>query len=168
MGDKINLGNKEAIAKIKELAEGARIGMFCTDLSNQPFSTRPMAIQEVDEQGNLWFISSADSNKNFEIKADEKVQLLFSKTADSHYLSVFGSAYIYKDQSKIEEIWSPMAKAWFKDGKDDPKVTVIRVSPEESYYWDTQNGRMISLLKIAVAAVTGKEMDGGVEGKLKV
>ncbi len=53
MGDKINLGNKEAIAKIKELAEGARIGMFCTDLSNQPFSTRPMAIQEVDEQGNL-------------------------------------------------------------------------------------------------------------------
>ncbi len=61
-----------------------------------------------------------------------------------------------------------MAKAWFKDGKDDPKVTVIRVSPEESYYWDTQNGRMISLLKIAVAAVTGKEMDGGVEGKLKV
>ncbi len=142
--------------------------MFCTDLANQAFSTRPMAIQEVDEQGNLWFLSSADSNKNFEIKADEKVQLLFSKIADSHYLSVFGSAYIYKDQSKIEEMWSPMAKAWFKDGKDDPKVTVIRVSPEDTYYWDTKNGRMVSLLKIAVSAVTGSKMDAGVEGELNV
>lgn len=168
MGEKIDLGNKEAIAKIKELAEGARIGMFCTDLANQPFSTRPMAIQEVDEQGNLWFLSSADSNKNFEIKADEKVQLLFAKTSESHYLSVYGSAHIYKDRDTIEEMWSPMAKAWFKDGKDDPKVTVIRVSPEETYYWDTKNGKMITLMKIAVSAVTGASMDGGVEGELNV
>lgn len=168
MGEKINLGNKEAIAKIKELAEDVRICMFCTELSNSPFTTRPMALQEVDEYGNLWFLSSSESNKNFEIKADEKVQLLFSKTADSHYLSVFGSAYIYKDKNKIEEMWSPIAKAWFEEGKDDPKLTVIRVSPEDSYYWDTKDGRMISLLKIAVAAVTGKSMDGGVEGELKV
>ena len=156
MGEKINLGNKEAIAKIKELAEDVRICMFCTELSNSPFTTRPMALQEVDESGNLWFLSSSESNKNFEIKADEKVQLVFAKTSDSHYLSVFGSAYIYKDKDKIEEMWSPIAKAWFEEGKDDPKLTVIRVSPEDSYYWDTKDGRMISLLKIAVAAGSGE------------
>jgi general stress protein 26 len=168
MGDKINLENKEAIAKIKELAEGAGICMFCTELSKSPFSTRPMALQEVDEYGNLWFLSSSESNKNFEIKSDDKVQLLFSKMSDSHYLSIFGSAYIYKDKDKIEEMWSPIAKAWFKGGKDDPKVTVIRVNPEDTYYWDTKNGKMVSLLKIAVAVVTGKTMDDGLEGKLKV
>ena len=168
MGDKINLANNEAIAKLKELAEDIRICMFCTELSKSPFSTRPMALQEVDEYGNLWFLSSSESDKNFEIKKDEKVQLLFSKTSDSHYLTVFGTAAIYRDQDTIEEMWRPMAKAWFKEGKDDPKVTVIRISPEESYYWDTKNGKMITLMKIAVSAVTGKSMDGGVEGKLKV
>ena len=84
MGDKINLANNEAIAKLKELAEDIRICMFCTELSKSPFSTRPMALQEVDEYGNLWFLSSSESDKNFEIKKDEKVQLLFSKTSDSH------------------------------------------------------------------------------------
>jgi len=42
-----------------------------------------MAVQEVDESGNIWFLSGADSNKNFEIKQDEEVQLLFSKNESS-------------------------------------------------------------------------------------
>jgi hypothetical protein len=38
----------------------------------------------------------------------------------------------------------------------------------ESYYWDTQDGKIMSMVKIVTAAVTGKGMDGGVEGNLKV
>lgn len=168
MGELKNLGNEDALAKLKELAEDIRICMFCTELSNVPFSTRPMGLQEVDAEGNLWFLSSADSNKNFEIKENEKVQLIFSKPADAHFMTVFGNAAIYKDRSTIEEMWTPMAKAWFKDGKDDKNVTVIRVSPVTAYYWDTKGGKMVSLLKIALAAVTGIRMDGGKEGKLDV
>ena len=168
MGQIKNLGSEDALSKLKELAEDIRVCMFCTELSNVPFSTRPMGLQEVDDQGNLWFLSSADSNKNFEIKANEKVQLIFAKVADSHFLSVYGEATIYKDRSKIEEMWTPMAKAWFKDGKDDPNVTVIRVNPVTAYYWDTKNGKMITLLKIAISAATGLRMDGGQEGKLDV
>lgn len=168
MGELKNLENKEAIAKLKELAEDVRVCMFCTELGKSPFSTRPMALQEVDEYGNLWFISSAESNKNFDIKADEKVQLLFAKITDSHYLTVYGSAKIYTDKSKIEEMWTPIAKAWFEDGKDDPNVTIIRVSPEDVYYWDTKYGRIVYLLKAAVSAIVGKDVDSSQEGKLDV
>jgi len=167
MGDQQNLSSQEAIAKLKTLAEDIKMCMFCTDLTTTPFATRPMGLQQVDEQGNLWFISSASSNKNAEIKADEKVQLLFAKPSDSHYLSIYGDAFIYTDRNTIEEMWTPMANAWF-DGKEDPDVTVIRISPSEAYYWDTKYGKMVSMLKIAAAAVTGKTMDGGVEGSLNV
>lgn len=76
-----------------------------------------MALKRVDETGDLWFISSASSHKNKEIKQDDKVQLIFAKTSSLHYLSVFGEADIFKDKSKLDEIWTPIAKAWFKDGK---------------------------------------------------
>src|SRR6218665_2651540 len=125
MGDVKNLSDKEAIAKLKELAESVGTCMFCTELGNTPFSTRPMGLQEVDDEGGLWFISSGDSNKNEEIKEDDKVQLIFAQSSNAHYLSVYGTASIYKDKSKIEQVWSPIAKAWFKEGKDDPNVTVI-------------------------------------------
>ena len=61
-----------------------------------------------------------------------------------------------------------MAKAWFPEEKDDIHLTVIKVHPLDAYYWDTRDAKMISLLKIATAAVTGKTPDAGVEGKLTV
>jgi general stress protein 26 len=65
-------------------------------------------------------------------------------------------------------MWSSIAKAWFTEGKDDPAISLVKVTPEEGYYWDTKNNKMISLIKIAAAVVTGKTMDGGIEGKLNV
>lgn len=62
-----------------------------------------MSLLETDNSGNLWFISSEESNKNFEIKDDRRVQLFFMNNSDSQYLSVYGMASIYKDKSTIEE-----------------------------------------------------------------
>lgn len=163
-----DLKKEEAISKIQKLAKDIDICMFCTDLDQQPFSTRPMAVREVDDEGNVWFISSASSHKNEEIKEDENVQLIFSNPSSSQFLSLYGRATIYKDQEKIKELWSPIANAWFEEGKKDPNVTVLKVDPSEAYYWDTQHGKMVTLMKIAAAAVTGKRMDTGEQGNLKV
>ena len=168
MSDIKNLGNEEAIAKLKELAENIKVCMFCSKLSSSPFSTRPMGLSEVDEDGKLWFLSSAESNKNLELQQDDKVQLIFSSPTSSHFLSVYGEADIYNDEKTIEKALTPLAKAWFTEGKDDPEVTAIRVHPIDAYYWDTKNGKMISLIKIAAAALTGATIDGGVEGQLTV
>jgi general stress protein 26 len=168
MGDVKNLTQQEAIEKIKELAEAIKLCMFCTNLTQQPFETRPMSAQEVDEAGNIWFFSAVESNKNEEINNDNRVQLLFSDAGKAHFLSVYGTATVIKDREKTEELWNVFVKAWFQEGKDDPSLTLIRMRPESAYYWDTKYGKMISLLKIAASVVTGKQMDGGVEGKINV
>lgn len=167
---KENLTHLEAIKKIKELSESAKVCMFCTELETLPINSRPMSLQETDEEGNLWFISSDDSNKNFEIKDDRRVQLFFMNNSDYQYLSIFGEATIYKDKTTIEDKWSPMAKAWFEEGKDDPKVSIIRVEPKDTYYWDTRVGKLVSLFNFVSAAVTGNTTDNsdGVEGNAKV
>lgn len=164
-----DLFNDEARAKIKEMAKDINICMFCTELSVRPVPTRPMSVADIDDDGNLWFISSKKSNKNFEIGHDDDVQLIFAKNADAHFLSVYGKAIVYKDKAHIEDVWTPMAKAWFDEGKDDPDVTVIKVEPTDAYYWDTKDGKMISMLKWAAGTITGNmKDDGGVEGRLNV
>lgn len=168
MGDVKNLTQQEAVSKVKELAEAADICLFVTNLSTTPLSSRPMSTQEVDEDGNIWFMSRNDSDKNIDIAKDNRVQLFYANNGNSEYLSVYGKAEISMDRNKIEKLWKPIAKAWFTEGKDDPAITLLKVKPIDAYYWDTKNNKMVSLIKIAISAITGKEMDGGIEGTLKV
>jgi general stress protein 26 len=83
-------------------------------------------------------------------------------------LSVYGIAEISEDREKIEELWSPLMKTWFQEGKDDPRISIIKVTPTQSYYWDNKHGDTIAFLKMAVSVVAGKTLDDSVEGKLNV
>jgi general stress protein 26 len=144
-----NLMSTAAIEKIKALATNADISLFTTKLLYTPLTTRPMSTQEVDEHGNLWFMSRNDSNKNKEIYQDSRVQLFYSNKTNGEYLSVYGHAEIVMDAEKINKLWSPMANAWFKEGKEDPAITLIKVVPVDAYYWDSNNSKVVSLIKVS-------------------
>ena len=168
MGDVKQLASKDAAQKIKELAEKADICMFTTNLSKMPLTTRPMSTREVDEDGTIWFYSRKGSNKNMEIEEDDRVQLFYSNQSSYEFLSVYGRASIVENKAKAKELWSAFAKTWFNEGYDDPELTMLKIVPEEGYYWDTKDGKIVSLFKFVAGAITGKEMDTGVEGKIKV
>ena len=164
-----DLNGNEAKKKIKELVEKANTCFFCTDIeTGKPFATRPMSVQKLDDEGNFWFLSAKDSHKNQELKNDSFVQLLFQGSHYSDFLNIYGKAVISTDKEKIKELWEPILKTWFTEGIDDPRITVIKVTPESGYYWDTKHNRVISLLGIVAGAITGKEIDNGIEGKLDV
>ena len=168
MGDVINLNRQEANMKIKELAEKADTCLFTTLLTKLPLTTRPMSTREVDDDGCLWFFSRRDSNKNREIAIDNRVQLFYSNFSSSEYMSLYGKATILTDKNKAKELWSAIAKTWFNKGHDDPELTLIKIEPEDGYYWDTKDGKVISLLKMVAGALAGKEFNSGVEGSVKV
>ena len=162
-----DLSGKTAIEKIKEIAESAGTCFFSTNVNNETKS-RPMALQEVDEQGNLWFLSDVNSDKNQDIKNDSHVELYFMNNSKYEYIFIKGKASISQDKALIEKYWTNFASAWF-DGKDDPNISVIKVSPNDGYYYETKENKLIAMSKMIFAAVTGSSIeDGGVEGKLDV
>ena len=164
MGSTRNLKAQPAIEKVKELSEDAKLCMFCTNLSRQPFNTRPMATQEVEDDGTIWFFSPADSTKNAEISKDNHVQLIYSNRSSSEFLSLYGKADIVRDTNKAKELWNMFLTTWFHEGPDDPNLTLIRFTPTEGHYWDTKNNKMVQSLKIVLGAIQGRMMDDGVDG----
>jgi len=164
-----DLVGTEAITKIRELVKQAKSCFFCTALSSgQPFATRPMAVQQVDDTGAFWFLSASDSHKNRELERDGAVQLLFQGSAHSDFLTVHGQATISRDAAKIHELWEPLLKTWFTEGEQDPRITVIKVTPRGGYYWDTKHNRAVVFAKMVAGAAMGKTLDDSIEGRLKV
>jgi len=170
---KEDLTSTDAISKIKELAERCGICLFHTAFpsgtaTDAVSNCRPMALQGVDEAGTLWFLSSSESDKNHEIKENHTVLLTFQNNANSEFLELTGLASIHQDKATIEAHWTEFANAWF-EGKDDPRVRVISVSPVSGHYWDTKNGKLWASIKMIFSAVAGAKMDdGGVDGELKI
>ncbi len=162
-----NLEGAAAITRMKEIAENAETCFFCTSIkTGVPFSVRPMSVLQVDGEGNLWFMSSNDSDKNAEIAQDPFVHLLFQESKHSGFLNVYGMAETLYDKAKIDELWEPIIKVWFTEGKDDPRISLIKVSPTQGYYWDNVHGKAISFIKMAASLVIGKTLDDSVEGTL--
>jgi general stress protein 26 len=108
-----NLTHQEAIDKFREIVKHESVCLFTTRLTEVPLTTRPMSVKKVCDQGNFWFLSPTDSDKNQEIANDSRVQLFISNTSNYEFLSVYGTATISRDREKIEEFWSDIAKAWF-------------------------------------------------------
>src|SRR5690606_31041298 len=142
---------------------------FCTDFKKgDAFVTRPMSVQDIDEEGNLWFLSASDSNKNQEISVDPSVQLVFQGSSYSECLTLFGSARIVLDKQRIKELWNPILKTWFTEGVDDPRITALKFEPSKGYYWDTKHGAAVSMIKQAAGAIMGKTLDDSIEGNIRI
>jgi len=169
VNDTKNLHDTEAIDKLKTLVDEINICLFCTNLKVDDGATcRPMGAQEVCDQGNIWFFSEKNSVKNKEIGQDKNVQLFFSHPGKSSYLVVNGEAEIIFDRAKTEELWTPIVKTWFKGGKDDPNISIIKVKPTSGYYWDTDGNKMINFIKMLASVATGTNLVNGKEGKINV
>lgn len=164
-----DLAGTEAIQKIRDLVDDAKSCFFCTHIATgESAGARPMSVQQVDDAGTLWFLSASDSHKNQEIEMNPRASLYFQASAHSGFLHLEGVATITTDRQKIEELWEPILKTWFTEGIDDPRVTVIKFTPTEGYYWDNKHGNMVAGIKILVGAAIGKTLDDSIEGRLNV
>ena len=77
------------------------------------------------------------------------------------------------NQNQKEENFSNLIsqealKTWFTEGEDDPRITVIKVSPTEGYYWDTRHGMAVAMVKRVVGAIKVETIDDSIEGNIVV
>ncbi|HEU6456157.1 MAG TPA: pyridoxamine 5'-phosphate oxidase family protein [Roseateles sp.] len=160
--DRDDLTSSEAIEKIRDIVSKADTCFLVTH-----GGVRPMGVRECDDSGVIWFLSDKHSHKNAEIEADGRVELYFQATERSGFMHLAGNASVLHDRALIDQLWTPMARVWFQQGKDDPCISVIRVQPTGGQYWDNKHGDAVAGVKMFIGAVLGKQLDDGEVGELR-
>jgi general stress protein 26 len=147
---------------VKELVKDARICMVTTMTADGRHVSRPMAVQDVEFDGDLWFFAYGDSDLVAQIGIHPQVNVAFSDTKQKAWISISGEAFRADAPKKAEELWSPALKAWFPDGLETPGLTLVKVNAETAEYWDAaHSSTVLTLIGFAKAAVTGKQPDAG-------
>lgn len=144
---------------VAELMKDIRIGMLTTIDADDHFVSRPMAQQEVEFDGDLWFFAKRDSRKVAHIAARPAVGVTL--TSQDTWVSLSGHAVVVQDRARARELWNPAVEAWFPEGPDDPSIILIKVTGDTAEYWEGPGGRVATLFSFAKAKVTGRPYDGG-------
>lgn len=99
--------------------------------------TRPMtAIIEGDEGGPIWFFTATDNAMVQQLATANGHRAIVAFAAKDHdlFASVRGNLYRDDDRAVVERLWNPFIAAWY-DGKDDPKLALLRLDPERAEIW---------------------------------
>ncbi len=164
---KVEKLNKPQLQQVQDDILAVKVGMLVTkSIVGEKLYARPMQTQEMDADGCLWFFSSKHTDKDHEIKHGAKVNVSYADSNKSTYVSVSGTAQIVEDKEKMEELWSPIMKAWYPEGIDTPGITLLKIEIDSAAYWDSSANKMVEMFKIAKAVVTGEVYDGGDHGKV--
>ena len=145
------MSNTDARQTVIELIDRANTAMLTTMTEDGQHVSRPMAVQEVEFDGDLWFFASEDSDKVRQIRQAPQVNVALANEKKSEWTSVSGTAEVVHDRAKAEELWSKPLETWFPDGVDTPGLVLIKVNGETAEYWNASSSKVKQLLGMARA-----------------
>lgn len=150
--------------QVADTIERIRIAMMTTAEDDGRLSSRPMAVMRVDDDGSIWFLTRDGSHKLEHLR---QVNLAFADRDDADYLSIAGAGEVLHERATVTALWSPMARPWFPDGPDDPALVALRIRPAAIEYWDATSSRMLRMIEMARAALTGTGTSMGEHGHVR-
>lgn len=72
----------DIVNKLGKLIKGIRIAMMATATADGELRSRPMATQQTDFDGDLWFFTDSDSGKIYEIGRENHVNVSYADPSD--------------------------------------------------------------------------------------
>lgn len=152
------------VQKVAELIKKFRFAMVTTTSASGKLLARPMTVQKVEFDGDLWFITARDSHTVTELMVNPVAGVSFA--SNDTWVSLAGTATMIDDPEKVADLWTPEVQAWFPEGPADPHTVLVKFSGESAEYWDSPGGQIASVINVIRSKVTGTSPDGGENDKV--
>lgn len=163
---KIDAQASADLRKLGELLDGIEVAMLTTHAADGSLVSRPLQTLALDGNGELVFFTAADSGKLGELELNPDVNLAYAHPSHHRFVSVRGRARISRDRATIDELWSATQAVFFPQGKDDPKLVVLRVRVRDAAYWEPAGNFIARALDFARGMLDDEPSDLGRRGKL--
>ena len=119
--------------------------------------TRPMTAQ-IDD-GKIYFFAARSEDLFKGLGRSSRAIATYAGKGHKLFASIHGSLIEDTDRAVIERLWNPIIASWYKDGKDDPDLVLLRFDAESADLWEAQAGATLkaAALKMLFNIDPGKE-----------
>lgn len=157
MNNKLKKSENETHRLIGDIIEDIRIAMVTTINQGGGLSARPLFVQEIDENGSLWFFISKTGHLDREIQENERVNVTFAASTKNRFLSATAVATEINERAKMKELWNPLLNAWFKGGLESPDIALLKLDLYDVEYWDSPSSPVVKIGEFFKALAGGEK-----------
>jgi general stress protein 26 len=97
---------------------------------------QPMTAQIEGARNPIWFFSSKETGLVRSLRDGSRATATFTSKGHDLFVALQGRLSVDNDPAIIDRLWNPYVAAWFKGGKDDPKLVLLRFDGEEAQIWE--------------------------------
>jgi general stress protein 26 len=151
----------EAEAEFWKSLKHSNTGMLGLD---QPgYHSQPMTAFREAETGTIWFFTRDDTDLAQDAAgAGHSAMFSYGSKDQKVWACIHGLLSVHgHDRAVIDRYWNPVLAAWYPDGKDDPKLTLLRFDADEGRVWVSEGGLFKFAYEIAKANMTRTLPDAG-------
>jgi len=150
---------------------------FWKELGDSPFimlglkgveddRTRPMTAQidvpedgDKDDGGQIYFFGTKSDGVGQAVTSSSRAVATFASKGHDLFAHIHGTLVASDDRQVIERLWNPSIAAWYKDGKNDPDLQLLRFDTESADVWEAAAGATLkaAALKALFDVDPGKE-----------
>jgi general stress protein 26 len=128
-------------------------------------ATQPMTAVFEDqdcEAGVLWIFTANDHDLTRAMGQSSRGMASYASKGHDLFASLRGTLQITDDRATVERLWNPIIAEWY-DGKDDPKLALVRFDVEDAKIWLSD---MEGFLKPALNKLLGRKPEAGMKEKV--
>lgn len=107
--------------------------------------SRPMTAHCEGDQGPIWVFTSTESGLLAGGHGSHPAIATFTAKGHGLFACVHGILTADNDRAVIDRLWNPFVAAWYEDGKDDPKLVLLRFDPAEAEIWENGSSLMAGI-----------------------
>jgi general stress protein 26 len=96
---------------------------------------RPMTAQLEGNRGPIWFFTAKDNSIVQRLGVNDRAIATFASKGHDLFATLHGRLSIDNDGEIIDRLWNRWIAAWYKGGKTDPNLALLRLDPDRAEIW---------------------------------
>ena len=119
--------------------------------------TRPMTANIDNEK--IYFFAARSEDLFKGLGRNNRAIATFASKGHKLFASIHGRLIEDMDRAVIERLWNPIIASWYKDGKDDPDLALVRFDTDSANIWKAETGATLkaAAMKALFNVDPGKE-----------
>lgn len=120
-----------------------------------------------DDPGAIWFLSAVGTALVDAVATGaQDAKFVVSDDKNGLYGDILGRLEIADNRAKLDEIWSPIAAAWYEEDKQDPDLRLMKFTLTEAEVWLTTTSGLKFFYEIIKANINDEMPDTGTRASL--